>query len=697
VSSTGCNELVQLYSEGIHGIVTSHAPLCHKTITVRPHSPWYTQELREAKHLKRKLERQWRHTGLVVHHQLYRQQCIKINKLLSKAKLDFYSEKIVACENDQRMITRVAKELMGDKTSVILPQHSSAKVLAEQFCSFFGQKIRAIREELDSVSLPSSSTSATMVDEDGFNGQELCVFQPASQDEIRKLISHAPTKSCELDPLPTWLLKTCIDELVPVITSVVNSSLISGVVPLDFKSAIVRPLLKKTGLDTENLKNYRPVSNLAFLSKILEKVVANRLDGHLNRNNLNCERQSAYKKFHSTETALLRVHADIAEAIDGGLSCVLVLLDLSAAFDTLDHTILLQRLQTFFGIRGTALAWFQSYLSQRTQEVVISDEQSDPASLQYGVPQGSVLGPVLYSMYTAPLSKEVQSHGVNHLFYADDTQLYNMFKSVPAEVSRSTGQMERCLETIRVWMCENKLKLNGEKTEVITFSSKFKPVPRVSLKVGDVCVQSASCVKDLGVLLDEKLTMADQISQMCRSAYFQLRSIAHIRRYLTSAAAKALVHSLVTSRLDYCNSLLVGLPSASIQKLQRVQNAAARVIARTAKHDHITPVLKELHWLPVERRVEYKVLMYTHKAIHGDAPVYLKELVQIKTSQRTLRSNSSINLQVPHTSTRAYGDRSFRKAAADLWNKLPDHMKNITVTDCFKRALKTHLFIQEFD
>jgi len=141
----------------------------------------------------------------------------------------------------------------------------------------------------------------------------------------------------------------------------------------------------------------------------------------------------------------------------------------------------------------------------------------------------------------------------------------------------------------------------------------------------------------------------------------------------------------------------VGLPSASFQKLQRVQNAAARVIARTAKHDHITPVLKELHWLPVERRVEYKVLMYTHKAIHGDAPVYLKELVQIKTSQRTLRSNSSINLQVPHTSTRAYGDRSFRKAAADLWNKLPDHMKNITVTDCFKRALKTHLFIQEFD
>jgi len=377
---------------------------------------------------------------------------------------------------------------------------------------------------------------------------------------------------------------------------------------------------------------------------------------------------------------------------------VLVLLDLSAAFDTLDHTILIQRLQNFFGIRDTALAWFHSYLSQRTQRVVISDEESDPAPLQFGVPQGSVLGPQLYSMYTAPLSKEVQSHGVNHHFYADDSQLYNMFKSaVSAEVSRSTGQMERCLETIRVWMCENKLKLNEDKTEVITFTSKFKPADRVSLRIGDVCVQSEPCVKDLGVLLDENLTMEAQISQMCRSAYFHLRNIAHIRRFLTSAAAMSLVHSLVTSRLDYCNSLLAGSPSTSVQKLQRVQNAVARVITRTAKYDHITPVLKELHWLPVERRIQYKVLLYTHKAIHGDAPVYIKELVQVKSSQRTLRSNSSINLQVPHTNTRTYGDRSFKKAAAVLWNKLPDHMKNITVIDCFKRALKTHLFIQEFN
>ena len=580
---------------------------------------------------------------------------------------------------------------------MILPQHSSDTVLAEQFCSFFGQKISAIREELDRPSPQTHSTMVTPVSDDEFSGQKLQGFQLASEAEIRKLIADAPTKSCELDPLPTWLLKLCLSELVPIITSVINKSLTNGTVPPDMKSAYVRPLLKKVGMDSENLKSYRPVSNLTFISKILEKVVASRLEHHLNTNNLHSERQSAYKRFHSTETALIKVQTDILEAIDSGSSCVLVLLDLSAAFDTLDHNILLQRLRTFFGIRGTALAWFESYLIQRSQRVVIGSVQSVPECLKYGVPQGSALGPVLYSLYTMPLGQQVQSQGIQHHFYADDSQLYNMFRSVPTEVQRSVSDMGDCLQTVRMWFTDNKLKLNEEKTEVITFSSKYRPSEKITLQIGDSSITSAQCVKDLGVLLDEFLTMEDQVKQICKSAYFQLRNIANIRRYLTPTAAKSLVHSMVTSRLDYCNSLLVGLPSTLLNKLQRVQNAAARVITRTSKFEHITPVLRELHWLPIERRIQYKILLYTHKAVHGDSPQYIRDLVQVKTPGRSLRSSSTIQLCVPHTNTKTYGDRSFRKAAATLWNTLPDCMRNIPTVNSFKRALKTHLFISELD
>lgn len=272
-----------------------------------------------------------------------------------------------------------------------------------------------------------------------------------------------------------------------------------------------------------------------------------------------------------------------------------------------------------------------------------------------------------------------------------------MFRAIPAEVKRSVSSMEGCLETVKLWMAANKLKLNEEKTEIITFSSKYQPCDKVALQIGDSQVQSVPVVKDLGVLLDEHLTMEHQVKNICKAAYFQLRRIANIRRYLTTAAAQSLVNALVTSRLDYCNSLLVGLPGVLLKKLQRVQNTAARVIMRTAKYDHITPVLKELHWLPVERRIQYKILLYTHKAVHSDAPTYIKDLIEIRASQRTLRSNSAIQLVVPHTKTKTYGDRSFRKAAASLWNTLPDHMRNITTVDCFKRALKTHLFLCEYN
>ena len=153
-----------------------------------------------------------------------------------------------------------------------------------------------------------------------------------------------------------------------------------------------------------------------------------------------------------------------------GSSCVLVLLDLPAAFETLDHTILLQRPRTFFGIRGTELAWFVSYLSQRSQCVVIGAEHPDPVCLKFSVPQGSVPGPLIYSLYTMPLGKQVQSQEIDHHFYADDSQLYNVFKSVPAEVSRTVSSMGDCLEPLRKWMADNKLKVNDNKTEIVIHS-----------------------------------------------------------------------------------------------------------------------------------------------------------------------------------------------------------------------------------
>ena len=202
--------------------------------------------------------------------------------------------------------------------------------------------------------------------------------------------------------MPTSLLRQCLDEIAPYITDIVNASLETGLVPQSFKQAIVKPLLKNSGLDPDNLKNYRPVSNLPFVSKILEKVVLEQLSNHIARNGLQVCFQSAYRQHHSTETALLRIVNDLLQVIDKGKSTILTLLDLSAAFDTLDHDILLGRLRNTFGVSDTALNWFHSYLHERKQVVSIGRSQSKEQNILYGVPQGSVLGPVLFVLYTTP-------------------------------------------------------------------------------------------------------------------------------------------------------------------------------------------------------------------------------------------------------------------------------------------------------
>lgn len=695
-SDGSVDDLLYAYNEGLRSLVDVHAPLRTKTIRQRPDCPWYTEDLHAAKHLRRKLERKWRKTKLSVDHQIYRDQCVTTNKLLLRTRLSYYSDKIITCGRDQGGIFKLAKHLMGDKGCPSLPRTTPHESLTERFSDFFTQKIAEIRHALH----PSDADDGDPTDDQVRVEVPLVEFTPATQEEVRALISKAPDKSCELDPLPTWLLKECADELLPLITCIINRSLGASCVPKNFKSAQIRPSLKKASLDPDILKNYRPVSNLPFLSKILEKVVDARLEHHLSINNLHEPSQSAYRKYHSTETALLKVQNDITDALDKGNVSLLVLLDLSAAFDTLDHQTLLQRFKGHFGIDGNALAWISSYLNDRYQTVVINGDLSTPVLLKYGVPQGSVLGPKKYVMYTKPLGDLIQRHGLDYHFYADDTQLYLAFKPKDNVAQQNAlSRIEGCLVDINAWMTRNMLKLNSAKSEVIVFASKHNlgRTEDITVKVGDSIVKPTSDVRNLGVIFDSSMTMEQHVNSVSRSCYAQLRNIAHIRRYLTNDATKSLVNGLVTSRLDYCNAILYGLPNTLLRKLQGVQNTAARIITRTSRHSHITPILRDLHWLPIKSRLEYKILVHTYNAIYRLAPTYMSEMVETYRPTRSLRSQHSLSLVVHRTKTVTYGNRSFQAAAPTLWNSLPPHIQDLKTINTFKRALKTHLFIKFYN
>ena len=447
------------------------------------------------------------------------------------------------------------------------------------------------------------------------------------------------------------------------------------------------------------MKNYRPVSNLTFVSKILEKVVASRLDNHLQKNNLMDDVQSAYRQHHSTETALLKVQTDIMTSLDQGSVAALLMLDLSAAFDTIDHSILLSRFENTFGIRDRALTWFKSYLTNRTQSVAIGDVISADQIMDFSVPQGSVLGPKTYCMYTKPVCDIIRRHGLMHHSYADDTQIYITIKPSTDNWLGAVAKIESCVVDVKSWMERNMLKLNDDKTELIVYTPKNRQhlCKDVSVTIGDSIVTPKAHVKNLGVIFDQSLSMKKHINYVSKTCHYHHRNISRIRRYLTDEACKTMVQALVTSRLDHGNVLSHGLPNTTISVLQRVQNTAARIITRTPKRDHITPVLRKLHWLPVEKRLLYKVLLYTYKALHGLSPSYVCDLIVPYKPTRSLRSENKSMLHVPKTRTVGYGDRSFSKSSPVLWNELPETIKCSGSIEIFKRRLKTHLFKQTYD
>jgi len=246
---------------------------------------------------------------------------------------------------------------------------------------------------------------------------------------VSKIISLSSNSFYDLDTIPTYLLKQCLSALLPTLTNIINLSLASGTFPDQFKSCSVIPLLKHYNLDKEDLSNYRPISHLSFLSKLNERVVKNRLTSHLSTNNLLNSYQSAYTKHYSTESTLLAVHDHILKFMSEQKVTALCLFNLSAAFDTIDHSILLHRLSSWFGFDGKVISWLTSYLSSSSFVVSINSISSAHSPLRQGVSQGSVLGPLLFILYSTPLSSLISDSSVGHHLFADDTQLFISFRA----------------------------------------------------------------------------------------------------------------------------------------------------------------------------------------------------------------------------------------------------------------------------
>src|SRR6188768_860423 len=466
-----------------------------------------------------------------------------VSRLIANSKRSYYRNIISLCSKQPKKLWSTMNSLLFRNTPAVLPNALSHSTLATSFLNFFEQKITKLCSAFTSSHNVSPHTDPPIIP------PRLSSFSPASTDEVKTAILKSSNASCDLDIIPTFLLKSCLDSLLLPITNIINLALLEGIFPDSFKSASVRPLLKKHNLPTDDLSSYRPISNLNFISKVLERILLSRINNHLQTFPSICPFQSAYRKFHSTETALLRIQNDLLVASNQQNVSALVLLDLSA-----------------------------SYLTDRSQYITVGEHRSSPAPLSTGVPQGSVLGPLLFTLYTTPISQILSNCSVSFHLYADDTQLYISFSS--SDSTSNLSVLSSTLDTIHSWLTLNRLTVNPAKTEFLLIGTKQQrsKITNCSISFLGIPITPSIHARNLGVEFDSDLSFSQHISNVCRSSYYQIRQFRQLRSSIETNSAKLLANALVSSKLDYCNSLFYNLPSTSINRLQHIQNSLARFV-----------------------------------------------------------------------------------------------------------------------
>ena len=374
-----------------------------------------------------------------------------------------------------------------------------------------------------------------------------------------------------------------------------------------------------------------------------------------------------------------------------------LVLDSSAAFDLVDHSILLKRLESTYGFDGLTLEWFKNYLSDRSFIVSCSGTKSEFVDSSVGVAQGSVLGPLLFFLYTGDLEKIVMKYKLGFHQYSDDTQIYGHCNNEGTEELQI--RVSECLDKIASWMKANCLKLNSEKTEVIWFSSRrnLKNIPSYSVRVLESNIYPSKSVRNLGISIDRDLTMSTQISKTIQLCFTSLRQIRSIKGCLTMDSLKTLASTLVLSRIDYGNFSLVSLLKVATQIFQSIVNTTVRLITGVIKYDHITPVLKELHWLKIYERIEYKIALQMYKCLSNEGPAYLtRDLVPVVNlpEKQRLRSAKSKDVVPNKHKLKSLRLRRFSVSGPKLWNNLPNSLKSSSSTKSICRSLNTYLCIQ---
>ena len=673
-------------------VLEKHAPTLRRRVSDR-FSPWLNSDYFKMIKTRDKLKIKAVRNGSKLLMQSYKQIRNKANNLNVRLKREYFSEKITQFQGDLKKTWKTINQVINKKSNTtfvaslnvdnrkILGSTEISSSMNEFFCTIGDKLSKKIPDKpnpllSDEYFIDRPSTSFT--------------FSSIMIDNLTASLNKMKTSHASgNDGIASYFVKIALPIIKGSLCDLFNLSLFSGKFPDSWKIARVAPIFKSGQRDDRS--NYRPISVLPFISRLFEKLLYKQFYDYLNTNKLIYQHQSGFRSLHSVVTCLMANTNDWYLNIDKGKYTGLIFIDLKKAFDTVDHDILLKKLEKY-GVSGLEYDWFTSYLNNRKQFCKVNGVSSDIKNINCGVPQGSCLGPLLFLIYINDLPFSLKKGHVS--MYADDTTI--SYSSKNLDVLQHDLNCD--LLNLQNWLHGNKLSLNVVKTQSLIIGSGPKirridsqPDTRPSFEIDNENIEIVNNIKYLGVQVDNQLKWDNHIDKVKKKALRALGLVKFSKKYLTTDVLIKMYRGLVEPHLSYCCSVWGNCSKQNIDSLQKVQNRAARIVTNSGFDASAAPIIANLGWPTISNLIQKETATLMYKSLNGIAPDYLQNIFTrcSENNDRALRSTDT-NLKLPLSKTSA-GLKSFSYRGANLWNSLSRDTKMATSLSTFKRLLKNDI------
>lgn len=669
------NEKVNYFNRKILSLFDQHAPI-KKCSFSKINPPWLTENLKLMMRLRDDAKKRFKRTGSSGTWEYYKDLRNLTSRTVTAEKRAYF-EFVTNGVNNKNVWRRLESLNVKRRKHVDLP--CCLKQVSE-LNNFFVDGVADVANSFCNVGYDGDAYDCSPFPDRNYE------FLPVTADAIKDIIYNSKSSSAGSDGLSSQMIKLCCPTVLPYITHIINSCLIESTVPDCWKFAIVKPIPKNS--KPLSFNDLRPVSILPFLCKVFERVIQFQLSQFANLYDILPPTQSGFREGHSCTTAMLAVTDDIMEATDRGDITIMTLLDYSKAFDTVNHLTLLKILK-YFGLSESGRQLLGSYLSGRCQAVQIDNMLSAPRPVEHGVPQGSIVAPLLYTLYTSLIFKGIKFNKFH--MYADDTQLFYSFK--PEEYIAAQERINLDLHTLWATSNMHQLKLNPAKSAVVLFGNRrvcAELKNLININIDGCTLPFVDEAKSLGLSLSNDFRYVTQISRYIKNAYMGLRMIYPHRSCLPTRLRTRLCEALVLSHFNYLVPVYHPAISAlDAKRIQMVQNNCLRFIYNIRKYDSITYKLTEAGWLSMGNRRQLHTLLFYKKLINSEIPEYLFNKIRFNSLVRSRDTRGRYDIYPPYHRTSMF-KRSFSYHIYKSYNELPVDLR-IADAARFRRRLYTGL------